>query len=164
MISFLDQARIYALYHQNPINRYMQFIVVPLTILTWMILLACVHVSIPGLINVNMAAIASAVLLIYYFKLNWRLTLTITPLFIMLWWIASCFSDPTPSALTLIATAVSFVLCCLIYVAGQFMEGKCPSIVDALLQTFVAPLLIAAEIYFIAGKMRDLKHRLYGQD
>lgn len=164
MISFLEQAQQYSTYHQKPLTRYIQMISIPLIFLAFMILLSCVHVIIPGLLDINVACIAAIGLLVYYFRLNWRLALIVTPLFILLWWVAGLFSHPNPTFFTLLTFLIVFALGGLLRFAGFYMEGRRPIFIDNIKQTVIGPLVIATELIFMTGSMLDLKAAMYGKD
>lgn len=161
MIPFIEQARAYALYHQHPIARYLRAIGIPLMVLSLLILLGFVHVVIIGVLNVTLAEIATLSLLLYYFFLNWRLALVATPLFIFLLWIATLFSDEGPNAVALWAFLVTFLLGCAALFLGYFIEGKRPFGMDLLRQTLIAPLFLMAELFFMVGRMQELKQAVY---
>jgi uncharacterized membrane protein YGL010W len=46
---------------------------------------------------------------------------------------------------------------------GHFIEDKRPAFVDNAWQMLIAPLVIVAEIFFIAGRMDELKEAIYGK-
>jgi uncharacterized membrane protein YGL010W len=164
MTPFFEQAHLYAAYHQRPLTRYVQMIETPLLILSLMIFLGCIHVIIPGILDVNLAAIGGILLLVYYFRLNWRLALVITPLFVLLWWVGSLFSHPTPSFFTLSSFIITLVLCILLRVAAYFVEGKHPAFMEGLKQTRIGPLMMAIDIISMVGLMHGLKEEIYGKE
>ena len=163
MKGFMAQAKFYAAYHQKSLTRYIQMISVSLFILSFMVLLGCVHVSIPGVVDVSLAAVAAVCLLIYYARLEWRLTLVITPLVAVLCWVGSLFSMPAPTWFTLCLVVIILVLAFISWYAGFFIEGKYPAWKDNFPQIAIAPLLIAADIFFMAKRMRNLEEDLYGK-
>ncbi len=164
MVPFIEQAQGYATFHQKSITRYTHMAGTPLIILSLMILLGFVHVVIIGLLDVNVANIATLVLLIYYFRLHWRLALVLTPLLIFLLWIASFFSHYGPTAFALWSFILIFLAGCALQFIGHFIEDKRPVFVDNLWQVLIAPLLIVADLFFILGRMSELKDEIYGKD
>lgn len=84
MKSFIEQAQIYAIYHQNIKTRYTHMVGIPLIIFSFMILLGFVHIIIPGVFFSTLAWFATIVLLSYYFLLNWKLALAITPIMLFI--------------------------------------------------------------------------------
>ena len=163
MIPFIEQAQFYATYHQNATSRYIHMIGIPLIILSLMIVLGFVHVFIPGVLSVNLADIATFALLIYYFRLQWRLALVITPLFILLLWIAVLFSHAGPTAFALWSFLVIFIIGAALQLVGHFIEGKRPALTDNLWHVFIAPLFLVAEGFFMAGRMHVLNEEIHGK-
>jgi uncharacterized membrane protein YGL010W len=98
MLPFIEQAKIYTLYHQRPMTRYTHMAGIPLIILALMMLLGWVHVVIIGVLNISVASIATLALLIYYFRLHWRLASVITPILLLLLWVSSVLTQNGPTA------------------------------------------------------------------
>ena len=161
MIPFIEQAQGYAAYHQNELTRYTHMAGIPLIILSFMILLGFVHVIITNVLDVNLATIASLVLLIYYFRLDWRLAITLTPIFVFLLWVAHFFSYQGPTAFGLWSFVIVFLMGCVLQAIGHFLEARRPAFIDNLSQVLIAPLVIMAELFFMAGYMQALKEEIY---
>ena len=130
---------------------------IPLIFLSILIVLSCIHIMIPSVFDLNFAILASIVLLIYYFSLNWQLALLLTPIFILFCWIATWFSYPYPTMQTIVSFLIMFAIGCVVHYAGFFMEGKSPSIKLLLQQAVFAPLMMASELFFLFGWMPELK-------
>lgn len=162
MKSFLEQAQFYATYHKNPMTRYTHMVGVPIVILSFMILLGFVQIIIPGVFATNLACLTTLVLLIYYFRLNWQLSLALTPIMIILLWIASWFNHAGPTKLGLWAFIITFVLGWGLQFYGHFIEDKKPALMDNLFQALISPLYLMAELFFMAGFMKQLKEQIYG--
>lgn len=163
MKPFIEQAKFYATYHQEALSRRLHLASVPLVILSLMILLGFVHVVIPGLLDVNLAELAALALIIYYFRLQWRLALILTPIFIILLWIAEFFSYSGPSSFSLWSFIIILFIGIALQAVGHFREGKRPAFVDSAWQALIAPLFLTAEVFFIAGRMQELKEAIYGK-
>lgn len=162
MIPFVDQAQVYASYHRNPITRYTHMAGIPLIILSLMILIGFIHVVIIGVLDINVANLATLALLIYYFRLNWRLALTLTPILLLLLWIATFFNHAGPTAFALWSFLLLFLLGAILQSIGHFIEENRPAFVDNFWQVLIAPLFIIAEAFFLIGYMQDLKKEIYG--
>lgn len=162
MKSFIEQAQFYATYHQNNMTRYTHMAGVPLIILSIMILLGFVKIVIPGVFATTLACLTTLAALIYYFRLNWQLALALTPILIILLWIASLFSEYGPTKLGLWAFLITFILGWGLQLYGHFIEGKKPAFMINVCQALVAPLFLTAELFFMAGYMTDLKEQIYG--
>ena len=164
MKSFIEQAKFYAAYHQNIKTRYTHMAGVPLIILSIMILLGFVKIMIPGVFLTNLANIATLIALIYYFRLNWRLALLLTPIMLILLLIANSFSLNGPTWLGLWSFLLFFIVGWGLQFYGHYLEGKKPAFMDNLCQALIAPLFLVAELYFMAGLMHSLKEQIYGSE
>jgi uncharacterized membrane protein YGL010W len=162
MTSFIEQAQSYASYQQNVITRYIHMLSLPLIIVALMIFLGFVRIIILGVLDIDLAQIATFALLIYYCRLQWRLALALAPPLVFFLWIAGCFSYDGPTSIALWAFAITLFLGCTLQLIGYFIEGKRPSFHDMLKQLIIAPLTIIAELFFMIGRMRDLKEKIYG--
>jgi len=164
MIPFIEQAKSYASYHKKAATRYSHMAGIPLIILSLMILLGFVHVVIIGVLDINVAMIATIALLVYYFRLQWRLALALTPILALLLWIASFFSQNGPTAHALLSFLVIFVIGVALPTMSHFIEEKRLTFAANLWQLLIAPLVIVAEIFFWAGQMKELKEEMYGKN
>ena len=164
MKPFIEQAQSYAAYHTKPITRYTHMIGVPLIVLSLMILLGFVHVVIIGVFDLNLAEITTIAVLVYYFFLNVRLALATTPIIILLLWLATFFSYGGPSALSLWAFAILFFSGGILQLVGHFIEGKRPALTDHLWYVVIAPLYLVAELFFMVGRMQELKVEIHAKE
>lgn len=163
MKSFIEQAQFYAGYHQNPITRYTHMAGVPLIILSLMIFLGFVKIIIPGVFGTNLAWLAVIGLMVYYFRLNWQLAAALTPLMLILLWMASWFNHAGPTKVGVWAFIITFVLGWGLQLYGHFVEGRKPALMDNLCQALIAPLYLTAEVLFMAGLMTPMKEEIYGK-
>ncbi len=162
MKSFIEQAQFYATYHQNIMTRYTHMAGVPLIILSLMILLGFVQIIIPGVFASNLAWFATIALLIYYFLLNWKLALALTPIMLFLLWISHWFSAEGPTTLGVWMFIITFVVGWALQLHGHYLEGKKPAFMDNLCQALIAPLFLVAELFFMAGYMKSLQAQIHG--
>jgi uncharacterized membrane protein YGL010W len=157
MKPFTEQACNYAAYHQKAMTRYTHIIGIPLIMLSLMILLGFVRVVIIGVLDINIAIIATAALLIYYFSLQWRLALALTPILMALLWIAEFFTYEGPTEFALWSFLVLFLLGVGLQLIGHFIEENRPAFIDHFSQILIAPLVIIADVFFILGRMPELE-------
>lgn len=162
MKSFIEQAQFYASYHNNQVTTYTHMVGVPLIIFSLMVLLGIVQIIIPGVLGTNVAAIATLVLLVYYFRLNWQLSLALTPIMIVMLWIANWFSFDGPTKLCLWTFFITFVLGWAFQFYGHYVAGKKPALMDSFYQALIAPLYLVAEMFFKAGYMKALHDQIHG--
>lgn len=161
MKPFIEQAQVYASYHQNKTTRYAHRLGVPLLVFSLMIFLGYVHIIIPGVIATNLAALATLLMVIYYFRLSWQLTLALMPILVFLLWLASWFNANGPDKINLWVFLITFVLGAAFQLYGHYVEGKKPAFMDNLSQALIAPLYLTAELFFMAGYMNPLKEQIY---
>ena len=162
MKSFIEQAQFYAAYHQNATTRYTHMAGVPIIIFSVMILLGFVQLIIPGVFSTNFAVLGTLAILIYYYRLNWKLSLVLTPILFILLWLASWFNHSGPSKIGIGVFIVTFVLGWSLLLYGHYIEGKKPAFMESLAQSLIAPLYLIAELFFMAGLMKSLKEQIHG--
>ncbi|KTD42382.1 DUF962 domain-containing protein [Legionella quateirensis] len=162
MKSFVEQAHFYAEYHQNAMTRYTHMAGVPLIILSIMILLGFVKIIIPGVFETNLACLTTLVVLIYYYRLHWQLALALTPIMLILLWLASWFNYYGPTKVGVWAFLITFIVGWGLQFYGHYIEGKQPAFMVNIGQAFIAPLYLTAELFFMAGYMQELKVQIYG--
>lgn len=158
-----DQAQFYAKYHHNEATRYTHMAGVPIIILSLMILLGFIHVVIPGVLDINLAEIATLGLIVFYCYMQLRLGSALIPILLILLWIAQFFSHNGPDAFSVWAFIIFFIVGCSLQMIGYIMEAKRPEILDNLWLALIAPLFLVAELFFLMGSMLDLKNQLYGK-
>lgn len=161
MKSFIEQATMYASYHQNKKTQYTHFAGIPMIILSLMILFGFVQIIIPNVLFTNLAWIFTLSLLVYYFLLHWQLALIITPILLFLLWISHWFSMYGPTALGLWAFGILFILGWALQLYGHYIEGRKPAFLDNMSQLLIAPLFLVAELVFMAGYMKGLQLQIH---
>ena len=164
MKSFVEQAQLYAGYHQNTATRNTHFAGIPIIILSFMIFLGFIKIVIPGVYETNFACIATLALLIYYYRLNWQLALAITPILLILLWLASWFNQYGPTKTGIWVFIITFIIGWGLQLYGHYLEGRKPAFMDNLSQALIAPLYLTAELFFMAGYMHSLKEQIYGHE
>jgi len=160
MKSFIEQAKVYAHYHQKATTRYTHFVGVPMIVLSLMILCSFLHLSVPGVFDRTLAEMLTLFVLLYYIVLNWRLGLSVTPVFLLLLWIGHKIGSNGPDATALQWFAGLFVIGWIIQLLGHLFEGRRPALTTNLWQAVIAPLFLTAEVYFMCGKMQPLKEAI----
>jgi uncharacterized membrane protein YGL010W len=134
---------------------------VPIIILSVMILLGFIKIIMPGVFATNLACLATLIVLIYYFRLNWQLALALTPIMIILLLIANWISQDGPTTLGVWSFVILFIVGWGLQFYGHYLEGKKPAFMDNLCQALIAPLYLVAELFFMAGLMPSLKKQIY---
>jgi uncharacterized membrane protein YGL010W len=149
MKSLEDQMAVYAAYHQDARNKATHFVGVPVIVLALLIPLAWPRVELAGA-TITAAMLIAAVLVAYYLVLDVALGLAMLALMAALvglgHQIAALGTLPAWSSF-----AVLFVGGWILQLVGHVFEGRRPALADNLFQIFVAPIFLAAEVFFVLG-------------
>jgi uncharacterized membrane protein YGL010W len=144
-----DQMSFYAAYHQDSRNKATHFVGVPMIVFSLMIPLGWLRADIGGF-TVSAALIVTSALLLYYLVLDLPLGLAMGLVFALMLWGAEPLSQAA-----LMTSLGWFVLLCVggwaLQLWGHAFEGRKPALVDNLFQIFVAPIFLAAEVFFALG-------------
>ena len=139
----------YAAYHQDGRNKASHFIGVPMIILSLFIPLAWLRIDVGG-VPVTAAMVFAGVVLVYYFVLDVPLALAMLAVNAVLIWAGHQIAG-LGAAQGWTWFAVLFVGGWIIQLLGHVFEGRKPALADNLFQIFVAPIFLAAEIFFALG-------------
>jgi len=144
-----DQMSFYAAYHQDARNKVTHFVGVPMIAFSLMIPMGWLRADIAGF-TLSAALVVTSLLLLYYLILDIPLGLASCVVFSLMLWGAD-----TLSRLPLMASAAWFLALFVVGWAlqlwGHVYEGRKPALVDNLFQVFVAPIFLAAEVFFALG-------------
>jgi uncharacterized membrane protein YGL010W len=144
-----QQMSIYAAYHQDARNKATHFVGVPMIIFGLFVALGWARVEVGGA-TLTAAMLLAAVVLVWYFLLDVPLALAMLAVNALLLYFADMVS--TRSIATGVAWfAVFFGGGWVIQLIGHAWEGRKPALVDNLFQIFVAPIFLAAEVFFALG-------------
>ncbi len=162
MIPFLTQAQQYVSYHNKPETQYTHYVGIPLIILSLMIAFGLIRIVMPNVFNISLATIVTVLVMIYYFRLEWRLAVGLLPAMIILLLIALFITRNGPTPFAVWFFIVTFVLGWALQLIGHMIEGRRPAFVDNLWQAIIAPLVITAEILFKMGYLHGLRDQIHG--
>ena len=140
-----EQMATYAAYHQDARNKATHFVGVPVIVLSLFIPLAWLRVG-----DVSAGMVLAAVLVVYYVMLDAPLGLAMLVVFAALAWLGETIATMG----TVVAWswfAVLFVGGWILQLVGHVFEGRKPALADNLFQIFVAPIFLAAEVFFALG-------------
>ena len=149
MKSIEEQMSFYAAYHQDARNKATHFIGVPAIMLSLFIPLAWIRIEVGGM-TLTAAMLFAAVVLVYYFLLDVPLAAAMLVITGAMVWIGHALAD-LGAAPGWIWFAVLFVGGWIVQLIGHVYEGRKPALVDNLFQIFIAPLFLAAEVFFALG-------------
>lgn len=153
-----EQMSVYAAYHQDARNKATHFIGVPAIILSLFIPLAWIRFEAGG-VTITAAMVFAAVVVLYYFFLDVPLALAMLVVTAVLVWaghqIAQLGTMPG-----WIWFGILFVGGWILQLVGHVFEGRRPALADNLFQIFVAPIFLAAEVFFALGYKPGLQQRM----
>jgi uncharacterized membrane protein YGL010W len=158
MKSLEEQMSVYAAYHQDARNKATHFVGVPVIILSLFIPLAWPRVELAGF-TLTAAMAFAAVVLAYYFVLDVALGLAMLVVTGTLVWLGHVIAAQGALA-GWTWFAVLFVGGWILQLVGHVYEGRRPALADNLFQIFVAPIFLAAEVFFALGWKPDLQRRV----
>jgi uncharacterized membrane protein YGL010W len=158
MKSLEEQMAFYAAYHQDARNKATHFIGVPVIMLSLFIPLAWLRVDVGGF-SVSAAMLFAAVVLAYYLVLDVPLGLGMVVVTTLLVWAGDRIAA-LGALQGWIGFAVLFVGGWILQLVGHVFEGRKPALADNLFQIFVAPIFLAAEVFFALGYKRALHDRV----
>lgn len=144
-----QQMSFYAAYHQDARNKATHFVGVPMIIFGLFIALGWARVELGG-ITFTAAMLLAAAVLVWYFLLDVPLALAMFAVNAALLYLADGISvQPlgTGFAWFLVFFGGGWV----IQLVGHVWEGRKPALVDNFFQIFVAPIFLAAEVFFALG-------------
>jgi len=144
-----QQMGFYAAYHQDPRNKASHFVGVPMIIFGLFIALGWARVDVGGA-TLTAAMLLAAVVLVWYFLLDVPLALAMLALNALLLYLADRVSTQ-PMATGALWFIVFFGGGWVIQLVGHVWEGRKPALVDNFFQIFVAPIFLAAEVFFALG-------------
>ena len=149
MKSIEQQMATYAAYHQDARNKATHFIGVPLIVLSLFIPLAWLRFDVGG-VALSAAMLLAAAVLVYYFILDVPLALAMLVVFAVLAWLGALIAS-LGAAAGWTWFAVLFIGGWILQLVGHAYEGRRPALTDNLFQIFVAPIFLAAEVFFALG-------------
>jgi uncharacterized membrane protein YGL010W len=144
----------YAAYHRNRWNRLTHFVGVPAIVFALFIPMSWVPLG-----GVTLAQIFAGAVLLYYLTLDVAIALATAAVVIALLQAATAVAAAgTAAGWTWFA--VFFVGGWIFQLVGHVFEGRRPALADNVLQIFVAPIFLVAELYIALGFKRDLVQRM----
>jgi uncharacterized membrane protein YGL010W len=144
-----QQMSFYAAYHQDARNKATHFIGVPAIMLSLFIPLAWIRLEVGGH-TLTAAMLFAAVVLLYYFVLDVPLALAMLVVTGILMFLGEKIAG-LGAVQGWIWFAVLFVGGWILQLVGHVFEGRKPALADNLFQIFVAPIFLAAEVFFALG-------------
>ncbi len=130
--------------HQNPTNKVLHWICIPLIVFS----LACASKAIPvGTATFNVATVVGALALAWYARLSWTLAVGMVVIFGAMYALVLATETLLGSTGMLIAAGVIFFLAWVGQFIGHHVEGAKPSFFEDLQFLLVGPLWLLADVY-----------------
>ena len=153
-----QQIAIYAGYHRNRWNKLTHFMGVPAIIFAILIPMSWISIG----DGITLAHVFVGAVLAYYFLLDVPLALATTVATGALF-AAARLAAETGFASGWIWFGVFFAGGWILQLVGHAFEGRRPALADNLLQMFVAPIFLVAEVFFALGFKRDVLEKVDAQ-
>jgi uncharacterized membrane protein YGL010W len=144
-----QQMSFYAAYHQDARNKATHFVGVPMIIFGLFVALGWARIEVGG-VTLTAAMLLAAVVLVWYFLLDVPLALAMLVINAVLLYLADRVSV-LPIATGALWFLAFFGGGWVIQLIGHAYEGRKPALVDNFFQIFVAPIFLAAEVFFALG-------------
>jgi uncharacterized membrane protein YGL010W len=153
-----EQMAVYSAYHRDPRNKATHFVGVPLIMLAILIPLSWVRFDMAGL-GITVAMLVAAAVLAYYFVLDLALAAAMLAVLAVLIWLAELIAAGG-AARAWAWFGILFVGGWTLQFVGHLFEGRRPAFFDNVLQVFVAPIFLMAEVFFALGYKPEVRKRL----
>jgi uncharacterized membrane protein YGL010W len=144
-----QQMSFYAAYHQDARNKASHFVGVPMIIFGLFIALGWARIEVGG-VTLTAAMLLAAIVLVWYFLLDVPLAAAMLVVNALLLYLADLVSVQ-PMGVGALWFLVFFGGGWVIQLIGHVFEGRKPALVDNFFQIFVAPIFLAAEVFFALG-------------
>jgi len=145
----------YGGYHRDPRNRLTHYVGVPLIIYSVLVALALVSWEIFA-IRLGLDRLIVAGLAVFYVCLDVRLGLCLAVALALLA-VAAELTGALGSSVALTVGGAGFIIGWAAQLLGHRFEGNRPALLDNVLQIFIAPIYLAAELGFALGLRSALR-------
>ena len=153
-----EQMGFYAAYHQDARNKATHFVGVPAIIISLFIPLAWIRFEAGG-VTITAAMLFAAVVVLYYFFLDVPLAIAMLVITAFFVWLGQEIAN-LGTAAGWVGFGILFVGGWILQLVGHVFEGRKPALVDNLFQIFMAPIFLAAEVFFALGYKPELHQKI----
>lgn len=155
----LEQMAMYSAYHRDFRNRITHFVGVPMIIFSIFLVLSLIRFDEAGGEPITAAMVLLIPLLALYTSAVLLLGLVSAAFLLPMLWSAEVMARQDVQSAMIVA-GVCFVGGWVIQLIGHMFEGRKPALTDNILQVFMAPGFLVAELLFAFGLLSDLKAEL----
>lgn len=152
---FIEQMAMYSAYHREPRNRATHFIGVPMIAFALLVPMALVPLFPVGGYMVSIATVFAAAVIVYWIVSQPLIGVATGIFFLPFIWFAQWIAAQG-AATAWTVFGVAFVGGWVIQLVGHAFEGRKPALLDNLLQVFIAPVFLMAEVFFALGLLKPL--------
>lgn len=152
---FVEQMAMYASYHRDARNKATHFIGVPAIAVALLLPMAMVPFFALGGYAVSLATLFAGSVMIYWIVLDRPIGIASAILFLPALWFAHWLAGQGAAAVWIVF-GVLFVGGWIVQLIGHAFEGRKPALVDNIVQVFIAPVFLMAELFFALGLRREL--------
>jgi len=153
---FYEQMAMYSAYHRNRLNQLTHHVGVPMIVFSILVILSTITVADFETGPLTLAAVFIGLLLLFYVVAAPLVGVIAAFLYGFLTYLAEAVSlleSPSPWQ----TFAVLFIVGWIIQFSGHIFEKRKPALFDNLMQIFMAPSFLIAELLFMVGLEEGLK-------
>lgn len=156
---FIDQMAMYAAYHTRKANQATHHIGVPVLTFALLALLSKLPLSAIGPLPITAATLLLAAVLIVYLLAEPWLGVAASFFYLPVLALAQA-TAALPMAAYGAILAAAVIIGIGFQAWGHKIEGRRPALADNLLQIFMAPSFLIAELFFAAGRLNNLQQAM----
>lgn len=153
---FVEQISMYTSYHRDSRNKATHFLGVPAIAVSLLLPLALVRFGAVGWYDLSLATVLAGAVWILWIAMDRPFGLATSLLFLPAVLFANWLASQGAAAVW-ITFAILFIGGWIIQLVGHAFEGRKPALADNILQVFVAPMFLVAEVAFALGLRRKLE-------
>lgn len=153
---FIEQIAMYTSYHRDGRNKATHFVGVPAIAVSLLLPLALVRFGDIGWYSLSLATVLAVAVWILWIAMDRPFGLLTSLLFLPAALFANWLAQQGAAAVW-ITFAVLFVGGWIVQLIGHAFEGRKPALADNILQVFVAPMFLVAEVAFAMGLRKELE-------
>jgi uncharacterized membrane protein YGL010W len=155
---FYEQLAMYSAYHRDGRNQATHHIGVPMIVFSLIVLTTPVRFAVPGLeAPLSLASLLMGALLLLYVLSTPLIGVIAVMLYGALMFGAVLITAGEPMGFAVKLFATLFIVGWIIQFWGHTFEGRKPALFDNLVQIFIAPAFLIAEVLFTLGLEKGLK-------
>ena len=152
---FIEQMAMYSAYHRDGRNKATHFIGVPSIAVSLLIPMAMVRFVGLDSYTLTLATLFAAAVMIYWIVLDLPFGVVTAVIFVPGVWFADWLAQHG-GATAWTMFAILFVGGWIVQLVGHAFEGRKPALADNLLQIFIAPVFLVAEVAFALGLRKSV--------